>query len=169
MLKIKSVRTKNLTKSQINSICILKNSYWKFGKKSQRKWFNENIKNEDIHNLLFFKNKLVAYTALRKKSFIIKNKLNKYLLFDTLLVNKKYRRKKFSEIITKFNGNIIKKNKKISFLICNHTLVKYYEKYGWKKLNNKKFLLLDYMLKNKSGLIYNCNIKSSIFKFFINN
>ena len=36
-------------------------------KKSQKKWFIKNIKRNDIHNLLYFRSKMIGYTLLRKE------------------------------------------------------------------------------------------------------
>ena len=34
---------------ETNQICKLKNSFWKFGMISQRKWFKKNVKKNYIH------------------------------------------------------------------------------------------------------------------------
>ena len=44
----KSLKTKQIGKSLILQICQLKNLHWKFGLKKQLKWFNKNIKPEDL-------------------------------------------------------------------------------------------------------------------------
>ena len=56
-LLIKSKLTKKLKKKEILSICKLKNTYWKYGVRSQINWFNENIQDNDIHNLAYLKEK----------------------------------------------------------------------------------------------------------------
>ena len=56
-------------KNDIQNICKLKNSHWKYGIKSQLKWFQMNMKDKDIHNLAYMKRKLVGYVSLRKRSF----------------------------------------------------------------------------------------------------
>ena len=54
MFNFISKTTRQLNLRDINLIYLLKDSQWKFGKKSQLKWFKKNIKSFDIHNLLSY-------------------------------------------------------------------------------------------------------------------
>ena len=56
---LKSKKTKKLKKKEVNDICKLKNTHWNYGLKNQKKWFENNIDNKDIHNLYFFNNKII--------------------------------------------------------------------------------------------------------------
>ena len=56
-MNLYSKRTNKLSKIQINEICKLKNSHWKYGLKSQKKFFLKNVGLNDIHNLVFLKKK----------------------------------------------------------------------------------------------------------------
>ena len=49
-LIFKSKKTKELNKKIIFQICKLKNYHWKFGFSNQLKWFDQNIRKDDIHN-----------------------------------------------------------------------------------------------------------------------
>jgi len=120
----------------INEIILLKNSHWKFTLKSQKNFFKKEIKKNDLHNLLFLNKKLIGYNCLRWKNFTIKQKSSSFLLFDTLIVKKKYRRKKYSSLFMNFINFIIKSNNKKSILICEPQLINFYKKYEWKILNN---------------------------------
>ena len=86
-----SKTTSLLSKKEIKNICILKDTQWKYGIKSQLNWYKKNIKKEDIHNLLFINSKLIGYTLLRKRMCFVNKVKKKYLLFDTLVLDKKYR------------------------------------------------------------------------------
>ena len=89
-INLKSIISKKLTKGEIKLICKLKDKQWKFGIKSQINWFKKNIKPNDIHNLFYIRSKLAGYTLLRKRTCYIGNKkISKYLLFDTLILEKK--------------------------------------------------------------------------------
>ena len=70
---LKSIVSSKLTNNEIKQICSLKNKQWKFGIKSQLKWFKNNIKKFDLHNLFYIKSKLVGYTLLRKRTCKIEN------------------------------------------------------------------------------------------------
>ena len=73
-LSLKTKLTKKLKKKNIFEICKLKNTQWKYGLKSQINWFNQNIKDNDIHNLAYLQKDLVGYCLLRKRNFFLKKK-----------------------------------------------------------------------------------------------
>jgi len=96
-MKIFSIQTKDLSQETINKIINLKVSHYKFKKKLQLSWFNNHIKKTDIHNLLINNKEIIGYNCLRKIKIlkIISKKQEKInaILFDTLIINKKYRKK----------------------------------------------------------------------------
>ena len=71
MLKLISKLTKELSNDDIQKICKLKDSQWKFGKKSQLIWFKKNVKSFDIHNCFYIKKYLIGYTSLKKRKLEI--------------------------------------------------------------------------------------------------
>tara|TARA_B110000027_G_C16051283_1_gene270028 strand:- start:206 stop:796 length:591 start_codon:yes stop_codon:yes gene_type:complete len=183
---LKSIISAKLTNKEIKEICLLKDKEWTFGIKGQLAWFKNNIKKYDLHNFFYLKSKLVGYTLLRKRTYEIKksnkeayylvleqkfkrgeDKKTKYLLFDTLVIDKKYRGKNLSRLLMNFNNIIIKESGLFSFLICEDKLVNYYIKNKWKKLNKKVFKIIDPPFTG-NGMIYN---KSNFNKkgfFYIN-
>ena len=161
ILKKKEIRlvsklSSQLSFSDIKNICYLKVKQWKFGIKSQLKWYKINIKRNDIHNLLYLSSNLIGYTALRVKTCKIdgSKKKNKYFLFDTLIINKKYRNLKLSSILMNFNNFIIKQFGYFSYLICKKELTNFYTKFGWLKLKKRDFHTLDRRL-SYYGMIFN--------------
>lgn len=153
---LKSITTSKLSNNEIKQICSLKDSQWKFGINSQFKWFKNNVKKFDLHNLFYIKSKLVGYTLLRKRTCKIKNLKNNnyYLLFDTLVIDKKFRDMKLSDLLMSFNNTIIKLSGFSSFLICRNELVGFYKKNNWTKLNNKDFSLMDHSFSS-NGMVFN--------------
>ncbi len=149
-----SKKTNQLTKEQIYNICKLKNTHWNAGLESNLKWFKKNVKSYDIHNLMYYNSKLIGYTLLRVRTFYLGKIKKKYLYFDTLIVDKKYRNKGISYFLMKLNNQIIKKNNKISFLICLNKLIKFYKKFGWKVISKKIFSLGDHNF-NTNGMYFN--------------
>ncbi len=166
---LRSIISKKLKKKEVKEICLLKDKQWKYGLKSQIKWYNKNVKNNDIHNLLYINSKIVGYTFLRKRSYtnFSGRKKKKYLLFDTLIIDKKYRNKKLSNILMEFNNKIIKQKGLFSFLICNYELVDFYKKNNWKKLNKKSINLMDHSYISH-GMIYNNKKNYKKYFFYIN-
>mgnify|MGYP001443059466 FL=1 len=92
-VNIISVKTKNLKKNQILSICKLKNSYWYWTIPKQLKWFKKNVKKEDINNMMMFENRLIGYNLLRKRIAYVNNKPLKYIYFDSFVLDKRMRNK----------------------------------------------------------------------------
>jgi len=165
---LKSIVSDKLTNNEIKQICLLKNKQWKFGIKSQLKWFKNNIKKFDFHNLFYIKSKLVGYTLLRKRTCKIENlkKNTQYLLFDTLVIDKKYRGMKLSDLLMSFNNTIIKQSGFSSFLICRNKLVSFYKKNNWTRLNKKFFKVADHPFSS-NGMVFNKKkITKKIFYYF---
>ena len=79
--KLKSIFSNKLKENDIKKICLLKDKEWKYGFKKQIKWFEKYVKNQDIHNLLYHKSKLIGYTLLRKRNCKINNSIKKKNLF----------------------------------------------------------------------------------------
>jgi len=153
MINILSYKTSQLSNKLINNILELKNSHWKRGMKSQKRFFKNNILRNDFHVLLLFKNKLSGYVLLRKKKYIFKNKKYNYLHFDTLIIKKNLRNKKLSSFLMSYVNSILNLEKKISFLYCDKNMFGFYKKYGWKKTQKKKFKL-SYQNNKKILLIH---------------
>ncbi len=153
MINIISYKTSQLSNKLINNILELKNSHWKRGMKSQKRFFKNNILRNDFHVLLLFKNKLSGYVLLRKKKYIFKNKKYNYLHFDTLIIKKNLRNKKLSPFLMSYVNSILNLEKKISFLYCDKNMFGFYRKYGWKKTQKKKFKL-SYQNNKKILLIH---------------
>ena len=107
MYQFLSKKTHQLKRKEIKKICLLKDSQWKYGLESQMKWFRDNIKKNDIHNMFFIKNILFGYTLLRERKCLIGCGEQKYLLFDTLIILKSFRTKSLSYLIMNFDIKII--------------------------------------------------------------
>ena len=57
------------------------------------------MRNNDIHNLCFQKNKLIGYTTLRKGIYEVNKTRNKFLLFETLIIDKSKQNSKFGTLM----------------------------------------------------------------------
>lgn len=169
-----SLKTKNLKKKQILSICKLKNSFWRWTIPNQLEWYKKNVKKTDINNMLMLDNKLVGYTLLRKRIAYVKNKPLIYYYFDTFILSRKTRHKGFGKTFIQFNNEILNKLKKHSFLICTKKAISFYLKNDWKILPKNKFKIMDHKHTwfNKktsvNGMTYNLDrkIKRKIFYYF---
>ncbi len=68
----------------------------------------------------------------------------KFIFFDTLIIDKKYRGKKISYLLMALNNMVIKRNKLFSILICKKKQINFYKNNGWFQINNKNIQILDH-------------------------
>lgn len=171
-LKIKFLKTNKLIKKDLIEVINLKNQEWKYTYRKHFLWIKKNIQKKDIHVILKFQNKTIGYTLLRDRTFQIegKNKVRKFYLFDTHIIDKKYRKnlihkKKPSEFLLKKITSFFKRKRSTSFLLCKKKLVKYYEKYNWKSLNNKNIDIKN--LKNLKVMFFGKLDQKKNYKIYI--
>ena len=143
-LKIISLKTKNLKKSQILSICKLKDTYWPWTIKKQLEWFKKTPKKNDINNMLIINNKIVGYTLLRKRKAFENNKSFFYYYLDSMVLHPKFRKKGFGKVLMTFNNKILNDLKKHAFLTCTKETQPFYSKNDWKPLSINKFKIMDH-------------------------
>ena len=157
MYKIYSIKRSNLSKNQIRSICSLKDTFWKYGIKSQLAWFKKYVYPNDINNLIYHDDKIIGYTLLRKLKVRLsdqnKSKTISYFWFDTLILKKEYRDRNLSKKLMLLNSRMIKKHKYISFLFCKKKLINFYKKNYWYIFDKKK--MINKYKKNYNLLIFN--------------
>ena len=169
-----SLKTKDLKKRQIISICKLKNSFFPWTIRKQLEWYKKKVKKTDINNMLIINNRLVAHTLLRKRNAYENNKSFIYYYLDTLVVHKKLQNKGFGKTFMLFNNKILNKLKKHSFLICPKKIIPFYLKCNWKILPKNKFKIMDHKpvwfssLASANGMTYNLDrkVKKKIFYYF---
>ena len=77
-------------------------------------------------------------------------------MFDTLVIDKKFRKNNYSSLLMNFNNKVIQKKGFFSFLICKKKLVNFYLKNSWKRLNNNRIKIIDYNFST-FGMIFNNN------------
>ena len=153
-LKKKTFDHSKISKELNNEIFLLKNSFWKYGVKSQSIWQTKNVKPFDVHNCLFIKKELAGYTLLRKRKMFLNKKKYFFYLVDTVTISKKYRQQNIGSYLMKMNDDFLKKRKKIGFLLCKKNLVNFYIKSGWKRLKKNTFKV-DAKKLNLNGMTYN--------------
>ena len=164
--KLKISRTKNLESILKKQIFSLKNSHYKFSLAEQKKWFNQNINSNDIHLMIIFKKKIIGYNCLRIKKAFINNfnsniKISYFFLFDTLIVDKKFRNLKASTILLKKSSELIEKKFDLSFLICERKMINYYKNFKWRIFPKNK-ILSSFTINKKTIMFFSkkINIKN---------
>jgi hypothetical protein len=133
MIIFRSIISYDLTNKIIYDICNLKDKYWKFGLLSQFNYFKKNINKHDLHNVCFINKKLIGYTLLKKKNFLMKQKKINFLHFDTLIIDDNFRKKQIARKLMNFNNKKILELNLPAFLICDKKIVGFYQKNLWKR------------------------------------
>ena len=170
---IQSLLTDELSSSDIDQITELKDSYWSFGKNSQLSWFKNNVKKNDIHNIVKVNKSIIAYTLLKLRTYEdpFSVKESKYLNFDTMIIKKKNRNFPNLRKLMKHNNEIIISNKMLSFLLCDDDKINMYKFFGWRVIKNNYFRIYDRPFKQK-GMIFNILdtnfINKKVFSFYWN-
>ena len=78
MLIFETLKKNKINKKKVDSLCKLKNTFWKFGISSNKKWFYKNVKANDLNLFLTKNGSLIGYTLLRKGLI---NKIKKKIFF----------------------------------------------------------------------------------------
>tara|TARA_B100000965_G_scaffold236574_1_gene198242 strand:- start:849 stop:1373 length:525 start_codon:yes stop_codon:yes gene_type:complete len=169
-MKILKIYTKKLNKNLLDSIISLKKSHWNFSYTSQYSWFKKNSFKNDIHFLFFLKKELIGYVHLGKRTFFTINKndikkKSKYILFRNLIISKQYRFTGIGSKIMLSVNNYLKKNKKISFLICKKKIINFYKKNGWLIIKKKSFRIMDHK-HNMHGMVFKNKVNLSDQKYY---
>ena len=89
---------------------------------------------------------------------ICKKKRTNYFLIDTVIIRKDNRKKGLGNELMKLNNSVLLKYKKVGFLLCKKKLIKFYSKFSWNKITNKKFMFNNVKV-NKNGMVFNLSKK----------
>lgn len=75
-MKFYKKKSHKLKREDIKNIANLKNSFWKFGIKSQLAWFNnkKNVLKDDFHFYIKKNKKIIGYVQIGKRKFLLNEK-----------------------------------------------------------------------------------------------
>ena len=137
-LKIRYVQNDNLKISQLSKIIHLKRQYWKYSINEHKKWIDENIKNEDIHLMVYdFNEKLLAYLNIVNTIMIFKDFKENIYGIGNVCVDNKFKGRGLGRLLMNICNYYLSSSDKIIALFCKPELVKFYEQSGWIKFNKK--------------------------------
>lgn len=136
MYFIKYFTHSSLTEELLDLIIIVKSVAWRFSYDSQRSWITENIKNDDVHVLLFEDDVPLAYMNLVKIDIQLDSKSNSgYGIGNVCAVQKG---KGWGKVLLLSVNDYLKCNNHIGLLFCKEALVKYYSNSNWILIENEK-------------------------------
>lgn len=152
MYNLKLISHKDIKSEELYEIIAVKSVAWPYHFQKQLDWINLNIKNNDIHVLLYFDELLVAYLNLIKIEFSVDQIVKQgYGIGNVCALEKN---KGFGkEMITKTNTYFVQNNK-IGLLFCKDQLVEFYKKREWMLIEKKK-VTLSFDATSINTMLYN--------------
>lgn len=122
----------------LDSICKLKAIRWPYSLNEHKKWMEQNIGENDYHLLIFKYDELVAYSNFSFVEVIINGEIENFLgVGNVCTKNSGFG---LGKIIIKEINNFILKKKCYGLLLCQDSLLSYYEKFSWIRVDQKKIL-----------------------------
>jgi len=155
---VKIVKHKNLDDNLLSQIVALKQLAWNYNIESHLKWIHENIKENDIHFLLYDNEELVAYMNLVEVH--VNQNENEIPFWGIGNVCSKYKgigdgKKLMNEVNTFLTNSSL-----FGLLFCKKHLVEFYKKFDWKLIPNLYpkddiFTMVYNFEKDSCGFTYN--------------
>ncbi len=139
MFEMIFVRHYQMTNDLLNSIIKVKSVAWPYSRAKQINWIASNLKDLDIHVLLFQNQKPIAYLNLIE----IEISVNKYFSNAYGIGNVCAIEKGIGwggKLILQTNI-FIKNHNKIGLLFCKSQLVKFYSDNDWELVSNEKLII----------------------------
>jgi hypothetical protein len=152
VFKIRIIPTQDISQHYLDEIIRIKSSAWPYAYEDQLKWINENLKYNDLHSLLFYKEKVIAYLNFISIKLNINDESYDALGIGNVCTLEKG--KGLGNILIQLNNKYLTDNNKIGLLFCKQSLVSFYKRNGW-SIVEKSCLNLHFNNKNIETMILN--------------
>lgn len=140
-----------ITLTKLNEIIQIKSIAWPYCYEKQFEWIHDNLKNTDIHVLIYQEETLIAYLNLIDIEFKIDGNLKNGFGIGNVCALKIG--KGWGKYLIKCTNTYLKDNNKIGLLFCKSQLVKFYSDNNWRLVRNEK---LNCPFKNEvQSMVYN--------------
>jgi len=152
MFKLKVIQHANISKVNLDEIIRIKSVAWNYPYEMQLEWIRINLKDSDLHLLLYEDDKAVAYLNLISIELIIDEITYSALGVGNVCAIEKGKGYG-TELMKKANQFIVNENS-IGLLFCKISLVDFYKKFDWSIVEETK-LNLSFHNENIITMIYN--------------
>ncbi|MCU8408565.1 GNAT family N-acetyltransferase [Vibrio vulnificus] len=129
MYSFSIVTQESLTKSELDSICLIKGVFGPYTMQQQREWIKYNIGPNDRHLLMYLGTILVGYLNIINIEMEIDNISTKAIGIGNVCVSEKGIG--LGGDLMSYLSKFIVNNKLIGLLFCDCSNVGFYSKYGW--------------------------------------
>jgi uncharacterized protein (UPF0276 family) len=159
-MQFKFCKHSQINQQELEKIVDLKKRHWNYTSEEHLSWIALNIKEEDIHVLMFEKEKLVAYLNLINTEVLIDDTLQPFIGIGNVCSSEKG--KGYGGLLIKEVDQYLIDRNQTGILLCKDSLVGFYLKNGWKLLDENKvkadFPLFNTMIFTESEEIADKNI-----------
>lgn len=128
-MQFKFCRHSQISQQELEKIVDLKKTHWNYSSDEHLNWIEQNLKTEDIHVLMFEKEKLVAYLNLVNTEVLIN--VNVQAIIGIGNVCSAEKGKGYGSKLIKEVNQYLFQQKKQGMLLCKDSLVGFYKKYAW--------------------------------------
>ena len=139
MQNFKIIKNVDLDEPTLNSICEIKSVYWQYPITSQKKWINENLKDDDLHMLLFDHDRLSGYMNLVRIRGNINGK--DYEMLGIGNVCSRVSGNGYGRQLMQFVKDYLLQGNITGLLFCQPKLVKFYDRFQCKLIPGEKLSL----------------------------
>lgn len=141
-LNLKIKQTSELDEQDLNSLIDLKQQYWNYSTVEQKKWFEENIKADDYHVLIYQGKILIAYLNAVNVEVNIDQHKYRMIGIGNVCVDKENAHVGVGSILMAYVNAFIKQSSSCGILLCNEKLIPFYESSNWKIICPKKLTII---------------------------
>ena len=139
------IKHNKITENLIYKISKLKMQHWIYPIEEQINWFKKNIKEEDVHLLLYIENELIGYLLISEINVKSENRIEKYLGIRNVCISITNRKSQTGYLLMQLASYYFKIQKKGGILLCDDSILNFYLKCNWllfkgrKIINNKEY------------------------------
>ena len=155
---VRILKHNEVDENTLLDIVYLKSLSWNYSIEQHLSWIQQNIRDEDLHFLMYDNNILVGYLNL--VDVFVDNDNDKIPFLGVGNVCTKNKGKGDGLRLMRETNHFLQENGFKGLLFCKQQLVKFYEKSGWRIIKNiypdEKVMTMDFNnLFETSGFTYN--------------
>lgn len=154
MFKLKVIQHATISKSHLDEIIRIKSVAWIFPFEKQLDWISINLKDSDLHLLLYKDDKAVAYLNLISIELIIDTITYNALGVGNVCAIEKG--KGYGTELMKLTNQYIANENSIGLLFCKTSLIDFYKMFDWIIIEKTK-LNLSFHSENIITMLFNFN------------
>ena len=135
-------RNDSLTEKQKETVIALKQQHWPYPYESQKRWMDENLREDDLHILGYINDELVAYLNLIRVDVLCDSETLPLIGVGNVCVSSSYLKRGLGKELIKYVNVYFENHDICGILLCKDSLVSFYQKCNWKSVANNKHILL---------------------------